>query len=101
VLHVVDPSLDTIGRYQLARLHTPDLHDEVSSTYGLTAISFCQCSSYLQIGLQVLRVSPKDRCDNQIEALKIITEANTFFLNMKEKYGEFTYNQMVRCCYLE
>lgn len=57
--------------------------------------------SDLQIGLEVLKVAPKDRCDNMLETLKIMTMNNKFFNERKEQYGELTYNQMLKCIYLE
>lgn len=54
-----------------------------------------------QIGLEVLKVAPKDRCDQQLETLRIMTSNNKFFNDRKEQYGEYTYNQMIKYCYLE
>lgn len=53
------------------------------------------------LGLEVLKVSPKDRCDKGLECLRMMTATNKFFLDQKEKYGEYTYNQMIRSIYLE
>jgi len=53
------------------------------------------------IGLEVLKVAPKDRCDKQLETLRIMTSSNKFFNERKEQYGEYTYSQMIKNCYLE
>ena len=53
------------------------------------------------VGLQVLKVQPKDRCDKQILVVKRMTQSNKFFMDMIEQYGKEIYDQMVRYCYLE
>ena len=54
-----------------------------------------------QIGLEVLKVSPKDRCEKQMETLQIMMGTNKFFAELRRQYGELTFTQMVRHCYLE
>ena len=49
----------------------------------------------------MLKVSPKDRCEKQMETLQIMTESNKFFSEMRRQYGEYTFTQMIRYCYLE
>lgn len=46
-------------------------------------------------------MAPRDRDEKQLDTLMRMTAENKFFTNMRLQYGEYTYNQMIRYCYLE
>jgi hypothetical protein len=49
----------------------------------------------------ILKIKPKERTDQYIEVLRLMTKENKFFNSVLSEYGEETYNEMLKYCYVE
>jgi hypothetical protein len=53
------------------------------------------------LGLEVLRISPKLRTNSMINVLHVMTKGNRFFQSVQRDYGPETLSQMLKHVYLE
>lgn len=65
------------------------------------ALEHIPVSQLNDLGLEVLRISPKLRTFAMINVLQVMTKGNKFFQSIQRDYGPETLSQMLKFVYLE